>query len=119
VELCEVVARHPGGNGTINFSLSMGAMARSLGQLATVLERWGDAERHFQDALDLNGKMGHRPALAQTCVNYGDMLLRRDAPGDREKARPLLQQALDAAREMGMVTLIEDCERLLGAPKSN
>src|SRR3972149_6590487 len=35
------------------------------------------------------------------------MLLARDAPGDRRKARELLTQALDAAQEMGMKALVE------------
>jgi hypothetical protein len=29
--------------------------------------------------------MCHHPALAQTRLNYADMCLRCDAPGDREK----------------------------------
>ncbi len=113
-DLYEVASRHQEGKASMGPAGSLGAITRSLGQLATLLERWDEAERHFQDGLELNEKMGHRPALAQTRVNYGDMLIRRDAPGDREKARPLLQQALDAARAMGMAKLIEDCERLLG-----
>ena len=113
-DLYEVASRHPEGNASMGPAGSLGAIARSLGQLATQLERWDDAERHFQDGLELNEKMGHRPALVQTRANYGEMLIRRDAPGDREKALPLLQQALDAAQEMGMKKLVEDCERLLG-----
>jgi hypothetical protein len=45
-------------------------------------------------------------------MNYADMLTRRDARADREKTRPLLRQALEAAREMGMAKLVDDCERL-------
>ena len=113
-ELYEVVSRYPEGNAAVGVGGSFGAIARSLGQLATLVERWEDAERHFRDALDLNEKMGHRPALSQSCMNYGDMLIQRDAPGDREKARRLLLQALEAAREMGMAKVVEDCEGLLG-----
>lgn len=58
---------------------------------------------------------GMRPSLADARMNYGGMLLRRDAPADREKARALLQQSLEAAREMGMAKVVEDCERLLAA----
>jgi class 3 adenylate cyclase len=108
-ELYEVVSRHPEGNASIGVAGSFGAVARYLGQMATLLERWDAAERQFQDALGLNEKMEHRPALALTRLSYGDMLVRRDEPGDREKALPLLQQALDAAQEMGMKKLAEDC----------
>jgi hypothetical protein len=41
------------------------------------------------------------------------MLIRRDARGDREKARSLLDEALPAAREMGMVKVAADCAALL------
>ncbi len=111
--LYDVVSRYPDQNATSGTGASGGAMARSLGQLATTLERWDDAERHFDYALDLNGTMGHRPALAQTRMNHGQMLLRRDGPGDREKARSLLTQALEAGGEMGMARVAADCERLL------
>jgi class 3 adenylate cyclase/tetratricopeptide (TPR) repeat protein len=111
--LYQVARRHAEGNVCAGNSVSIGAFARSLGQLATVLERWEEAERHFEDALNLNEKMVHRPALAFTRRDYGDMLLRRNAPGDRERARRLLEQALEAAREMGMAKVVEDCERLL------
>ncbi len=38
---------------------------------------------------------------------YADMLLRRDGPGDREKALSLLSQALDVAERLGMTALLE------------
>ena len=41
------------------------------------------------------------------------MLLRRDAPGDPERGRDLLQRALEAAREMGIAKVAADCETLL------
>ncbi|HEY5639576.1 MAG TPA: tetratricopeptide repeat protein, partial [Dehalococcoidia bacterium] len=117
-ELYEVVLQHPDESATSGTGLSLGAIGRSLGQLATVLGRWDDAERHFDDALDLNRKMDHRPALAQTRLNYGEMLLRRVGPGDGEKAQILLRQALEAAQEMGMATVAADCERLLGTAET-
>ena len=98
---------------------SFGPVSRGLGLLAALMERWDDAERHFRDSLAQSEKMGHRPALAQTRVNYADMLLRRDAAGDRKRATGLLQEALDAAQEIGMAKLIEDCERLLGDAQAN
>jgi len=113
-ELYEVVMRHPDENAVMSFVLSAGAIAHSLGQLATLLERWDNAERHFNEALGMNERMGHRPAIAQTRRDYGDMLLRRNATSDSEKARVLLDHALEAAREMGMASVVADCERLLG-----
>src|SRR3990170_6440846 len=84
-----------------------GSVSRYLGLLASTMERWDDAARHFEDALEMNARMGARPDLAWTQHDYASMLLRRDEAGDREKALELLSQALDAAQEMGMKPLVE------------
>ncbi|MDP2674150.1 MAG: protein kinase [Dehalococcoidia bacterium] len=83
-----------------------GSASRSLGQLATAMDRWEEAEKHFEDALEMNGRMGARPYLAHTQHDYASMLLRRGAPGDREKALGLVTQALDTAQELGMKPLV-------------
>src|SRR5207244_3420192 len=62
------------------------AVSRQLGVLATVTQRWGEAERHFEDALAMSTKMGARPGMAWSRYQYADMVLRRDADGDRKKA---------------------------------
>jgi tetratricopeptide (TPR) repeat protein len=113
-DLYEVLSRYPDANASSGNSVSYGAVAWALGMLATLLQRWDEAERHFEYGLNLNQGMGHRPATAYNRLHYGDMLLRRNATGDREKARALLEQALEAARDMGMPKVVEDCERLLG-----
>jgi hypothetical protein len=43
------------------------------------------------------------------------MLLRRNRPGDRERAVALLQQAHDFAKESGMGKVERDSEQLLGS----
>jgi tetratricopeptide (TPR) repeat protein len=84
-----------------------GALSRYLGALATVLERWDDAERHFEDALAMNARMDARPFLAHTQQQYASMLLTRDGSGDRDKSATLLEAALATARELGMRVLEE------------
>ncbi len=84
-----------------------GSASRCLGLLATTMSRWEDAEKHFEDALEMNARMGARPWLAQTQHDYAEMLVRRSVKGDREKALGLLKQALDTAQEMGMKALVE------------
>jgi len=94
-------------------AVCLGSSSRPLGLLAAALHRWDEAERHFADALAMNSRMGARAWVARTQLNYAQMLLARGEPGDREKARGLLQQALAAARQMGMVKVASDCEALL------
>ena len=69
--------------------ISTGAVARPLGMLAATMERWEDAGRHFEPALELNGRIGARPWLAHTQREYARMLHVRDAPGDAERAQRL------------------------------
>jgi class 3 adenylate cyclase len=85
----------------------LGPASRQLGNLAALIGRWEEAERHFEDALAMNTRMGARPFAALTQQWYADMLMRRDGPGDREKALSLVSQALDAAQALGMKALLE------------
>ncbi len=83
-----------------------GATSRSLGLLAATMERWEDAERQFQHALELNGRMSP-PWLAWTQYQYAEMLLRRDGPGDRQSALALMSDALETAQKLAMKPLVE------------
>jgi class 3 adenylate cyclase/DNA-binding CsgD family transcriptional regulator len=88
--------------GDISF---LGPIARHLGLLATTIGRWEDAERHFAEALAMNERQGAPPWAAWTRHDWAGMLLARAAPGDRERSLALLDEALAAARTMGMVRL--------------
>ena len=72
----------------------LGPVARYLGILATTTSRWADAARHFEDAIAINARVGARPWLAHTQDDYAHMLLERDQPGDSERARELLAEAV-------------------------
>jgi DNA-binding SARP family transcriptional activator/tetratricopeptide (TPR) repeat protein len=78
-----------------------GAVARGLGVLATALGRYDDAERHLLAAIDLERRMGGRPWLAHGQHDLAAMLLAR---GDPDRARPHLDDALNAYQELGMET---------------
>jgi eukaryotic-like serine/threonine-protein kinase len=83
-----------------------GSTSRFLGLLATTLQRWDDAEKHFNEAIEMHVKLSP-PWLGWTQFQYADMLLRRGSPGDREKALSLLSQALDIAQRLEMKALLE------------
>ncbi|HEY5639578.1 MAG TPA: AAA family ATPase [Dehalococcoidia bacterium] len=117
-ELYDVMSRYPDRNATAGNAICYGPIARYLGMVATVLGRWDDAERHFQFSIEMSERGGLRPSLADARMKYGDMLLRRNDHRDREKARELLQQALEAAQEMGAARIAADCERLLAGAQA-
>jgi class 3 adenylate cyclase len=84
-----------------------GSVSRQLGMLTATLGRLEDAERHFDDALALNRRMGSPPFTARVQCDYARMLLARDAPGDRERALQLTAESLATARELGMKLVAE------------
>jgi len=80
-------------------TICQGPVSGCLGNLAAVLERWGDAERHFDAALRQSARMDAPAFLAQTQHDYGSMLLCR---GEHVRALELAGEALDAAERMGL-----------------
>jgi tetratricopeptide (TPR) repeat protein len=81
---------------------TFGAVARALGVVATVLERFDAAERHFAFAIETERKMKAHPWRAHAQHNLAEMLLRRGAVGDDERALALLEKAHDIYRQLGM-----------------
>ena len=79
-----------------------GAVARSLGVLATTMERYDDAERHFAVAMEVEQAMRARPWLAHAQHDLATMVLARGGDGDSERARILLDEAATTYRELGM-----------------
>jgi tetratricopeptide (TPR) repeat protein len=90
------------GNGRI----CVGAVAWALGALAASLERWDDAERHYDATLRLHRAMGARPFLARALVDYAAALRRRGHPADRDRIRLLLDEAERLGRELGMQAVL-------------
>jgi class 3 adenylate cyclase len=91
---------------SVVLGLTLGSVSLYAGLLATVLERWDDAERHFERSLEQHAGAGAPGWLAWTRFAYADMLLRRARDGDDPQAVELVNQALDAAQDLGMSRLV-------------
>ena len=79
-----------------------GSVSGYLGILATATERWSEATRHFEDALEMNARMEARPWLARTHDDYARMLLLRGGSGDARRASFHQDAAAAGFRELGM-----------------
>lgn len=77
-------------------------VAHSLGLLATTLGRFDEAEAHFAAAEVVHQSIGAPTWLARTRLEWARMLLARRQPGDAERARDSLGQALATARQLGL-----------------
>jgi class 3 adenylate cyclase len=89
--------------------LPFGAAGRCLGNLALVLGRLDQAERHFEEAIALDRRMRARGWLPRTQCDYARMLLVRSGPGDRDRALALLDEAMATAQELGLKAWLDRC----------
>jgi class 3 adenylate cyclase len=84
-----------------------GSTSRYLGMLATTLERYDDAERHFAVALQMNELLKARPMVALTRFELALMLAARGRPEDLTRADDLVGEVLRSGGELGMRSLVE------------
>ncbi len=78
------------------------SVSHYLGLLAATLQRYDEAEARFIAAQSLHEQLAAPTWLARTRLEWARMLLRRHQAGDADRARHLLGQAVDAARNLGL-----------------
>ncbi len=76
-------------------------VATYLGGLATLVDRFEEAESYFEQAAELNTRGEMKFAEAYTNMLWGRMLRMRSGPGDAVRARELLEQARESAAARG------------------
>jgi len=79
-----------------------GAVARSLGRLAHLLDQPDAAESHFRTALAINERLKAPYWIARTQLDFADLL--RDV-GRADEAAQLVDQALETAKVFGFAAL--------------
>ncbi len=82
-------------------SMMYGSIAWALGRLAAALERYEQAEGHFEAAVEIEERLGAPLFLARTQAGWAGALIARGRPEDLERARHMLEQAEDAAGRLG------------------
>jgi tetratricopeptide (TPR) repeat protein len=91
-----------------------GDVDHALGQLATVAGRHDDAALHLGRSIARYTAIGAPIWLARATLHQGSLLLARERPGDRERARDLLRRARDEARRLGASGIERRAAVLLG-----
>jgi class 3 adenylate cyclase/tetratricopeptide (TPR) repeat protein len=84
----------------------------SMAQLCALQGRYDEAVEWFQKARDVLDEQGARPLRAIVDFDEALMYLRRAAPGDNERAKPLVAAALRQFREIGMTGWVRRAEEL-------
>ncbi|MBD0282232.1 MAG: DUF2791 family P-loop domain-containing protein [Thermoleophilaceae bacterium] len=93
--------------------LALGSAARPLGKLAATLQRTELAARWFERAASENANAGALPWAAHAQLDHARMLL---ASGERAGAEPLLAEAADTYRKLGMDAWAKRCNIRVGEP---
>ena len=96
----------------IDAPFCQGSASRPLALLATTVGSFDAAARHFEHALEFNARIKSPLWVAHTQRDYAQTLLRRDHPGDREKALTLLGAALATADTLELPALAHKAQRL-------
>ena len=76
-------------------------------------QHWDAAQEHYESALTQAHDLPHKIAQPEVRRWYAQMLLNRNAPGDRDKARTLLGEAIDRYRTIGMPKHLAMAEGML------
>jgi class 3 adenylate cyclase/tetratricopeptide (TPR) repeat protein len=95
-------------------AVTRGCTAHYLGMLAAMMGRYDEAEEHFLAAKGLVTRLGVPVALAHAHLEWARMLFARDQPGDADRGRQLLTQALGSARELRLANVERQAGILLG-----
>ena len=84
-----------------------------LGRLAALLGRTEDALSHFAAAVTIDTRLGARPLVALTRLDWANVLRTRAARGDYTQARLLAWQAATEARRLDMPGPADRAEHLV------
>jgi DNA-binding CsgD family transcriptional regulator len=88
-----------------------GAADRYLGMLASTLGNWERAYAHFEQAIELNRRMGARTWLAHTDYQYARALIASGRGAD-ERVQALASEARELATRIGLRALLGRIEAL-------
>ena len=75
--------------------------------------QWEQAETHYQTALTQAHEIPFRSEQPEVRRWYAQMLLDRNAPGDRDKAHTLLGEAIETYQQIGMPRHVEMAQEML------
>jgi hypothetical protein len=93
----------------------VGPPTHELGVLAASLGRYDEADGYFADAVERQDRMAARGTVIHTRIAWADMLRRRNAPADPERARTLLQEAKVGAKELALPHLEARVDTMLAS----
>jgi class 3 adenylate cyclase/tetratricopeptide (TPR) repeat protein len=114
--LYELLLPHAELNAVSYTQQPFGPVALRLGMLSRLLERWEDAQCHFETALRQCELLGARAIRARSQYEHARTLLARGTQGDADRGAELLEEAERLCDELELTTLRERIEAAKHAP---
>jgi hypothetical protein len=111
-ELYELLLPSPAAMAT-GQTVWLGPVTHDLGLLATVLERYEEAEEHFAVAVEVQDRMGAQGFVVHTRLAWARMLVQRAGTNDAFRARTLLEEAKAGARAVGIPAIEARIDELM------
>ena len=111
--LYELLVPYDGRNVVSMGGSYLGPVARYLGLLAMTIGEDERALGHLEAARSAADRMGSRPIVVLTALDTAEVLVRRDRPGDAQRARTLVRRVADDAAQVPMEGLIARAKALL------
>jgi tetratricopeptide (TPR) repeat protein len=100
--------------GVLVFPTDFRLLPTVAGIAAAAGGQWEKAEEHYRTALRQAHELPNKIEQPEVRRWYARMLIDRDGPGDRDKARQLLTEAVAMYRKIGMPKHVEMAEGMLG-----
>jgi DNA polymerase III delta prime subunit len=110
--LYELLLPYPGRNAVPYTQQPFGPVALRLAMLAAMLERWDDAEQHFETALARCDLLGARAIRARVLLEYARALVSRSGRGDSQRAAALLAEARRLGEDLELPGLVHRMDSL-------
>lgn len=90
----------------IRIDYCTGSTDRLLGQLALLLDRPEEAEKHFAAAVKFCRDAGYRPEFVMSSYYYATMLIDGGCPTDYQRTQSLANESIEVATDLGMTVMI-------------
>lgn len=90
----------------------MFCLPRVLGVAAVLQRQWDKAEAYFQTAIDITTRIGARPELGRTYLDYARLCSTRGGRSLRRQAIELVRQASSIFHELGMEPFVRHAAQL-------
>ena len=110
--LFERLEAHRKENVSLDAVVMLGAVAGFMAPLAVLLRRHRAARALYEQAIEMNTRMGALPALARNLVEYAEWLMQRADPTDAKAAQRLLNQARTIAGELELAPVMARVQHL-------